>query len=164
MKFTCNSQNRLESLQCVFAWIYSSSLISFDLYFRALNWYSSITFTLALLLGSMCTSRSPILIRTVSWVVPDLSFFAWCKMCRAVCWRYSQSDSLPVSASASVVFLTFSFDDSLLFSCLLSDHVVYSCSLRYFLPVLVILYWTCILHAVCFYSVRSGCWVSWSVS
>ena len=98
----------------------SSSLICFDLCFRALNWYSSITFTAALLSGSMCASMSPILIRTVSWVLPHLSFFARCKTCRAVCWRYSQSDSLLASLSASVVFLTFSFRDSSLVSCLLS--------------------------------------------
>ena len=34
---------------------------------------------------------------------------------------YSQSDLPPAFVSASVVFLTFSFLDSLLFSCLLSD-------------------------------------------
>ena len=96
----------------------SSSLICFDLCFRALNWYSSITFTAALL--SMCASMSPILIRTVSWVLPHLSFFARCKTCRAVCSRYLQSDSLLASLSASVVFLTFSFRDSSLVSCLLS--------------------------------------------
>ena len=97
----------------------SSSLICFDLCFRVLNWYSSITFTAALLSGSMCASMSPILIRTVSSVLPHLSFFARCKTCRAVCWRYSQSDSLLASLSASVVFLTFSFRDSSLVSCLI---------------------------------------------
>ena len=38
------------------------------------------------------------------------------------------------------------------------------CSLWYFLLVLAVGCWTCISHAVCFYSVRSGCWVSWLIS
>ena len=79
-------QISLESLQCFFAWIYIVVLwFPLICVFRAPNWYSSIMFTLALLSGSTCALVSPILIKTESWVLPDLSFFAQCKAIMSCC-------------------------------------------------------------------------------
>ena len=62
-----------------------SSLIFFELSLRALNWYSSVMFTLVPLSGSTWASMSPILMSIVSWLAPDLIFLTSCRTCFAVC-------------------------------------------------------------------------------
>ena len=61
------------------------SLIFFELSLRALNWYSSVMFTLVPLSGSTWASMSPILMSIVSWLAPDLIFLTSCRTCFAVC-------------------------------------------------------------------------------
>ena len=144
--------------------LHCSSLISFDLCFRAPNWYSSIVFTHALLSGSTCASVSPILIKTESWVLPDLSFFAQCKTIMSCCllkvfaiW-FAACVSVCLGCFLDINFFFMTLCLSLV-SCLIA-----LCSLWYFLLVLAVGCWTCISHAVCFYPVTSGRWVSWLIS